>query len=55
MDPTPPGVQLQGPYGAFPATDDRCVAMMLAQPWWSLEGSAPGHVELATLLKEAFL
>ncbi len=29
--------------------------MMQTLPWWSLEGSACGHVEYATLLPEAFL
>jgi hypothetical protein len=37
--PTLPRVALQGPCGAFPAVNDRCTAMMLTWPWWSLEGS----------------
>ncbi len=36
---TLPWVALRGPCGAFPAANDRLVAMMLTWPWWSLEGS----------------
>ncbi len=54
--PTLLRVALQGSFGAFPAIDEWCVAMMLTWPWWSLEGSCLRvHVELATLQKEALV
>jgi hypothetical protein len=37
--PTLPQVALWSPCGAFPAVKERCVAMALFWPWWSLEGS----------------
>jgi hypothetical protein len=37
--PTLPRVAFRGPCGSFPTVDDRCVAMMLTWPWWSLKGS----------------
>ncbi len=51
--PTPLRVALWGPYGAFPAINDWCVAMMLTWSWWSLGGLLlAGQVELATHLKK---
>jgi hypothetical protein len=40
--PTPPQVALWGPCGSFIAVNDRCAAMMLTWPWWSLEGLLAG-------------
>ena len=37
--PTPPRVALRGPCVSFIAVNDWHAAMMLAWPWWSLEGS----------------
>ncbi len=36
--PTPPRVALRGPCVSFIAVNDWHAAMMLAWPWWSLEG-----------------
>ncbi len=36
--PTPLQVALPGPWGPFPAVDDRQVLMPLTWPWWTLEG-----------------
>jgi hypothetical protein len=40
--PTPLQVALWDPCGSFTAINDRCAAMMLTWPWWSLEGLLAG-------------
>jgi hypothetical protein len=37
--PNPPRVALRGPWGSNITVNDRRVAVTLAWPWWSLEGS----------------
>ncbi len=40
--PTLPRVALLSPRGSFIAVNDRCAAMMLTWPWWSVEGLLVG-------------
>ncbi len=53
--PTLPRVALQGPWGPFPAVDDRRVPVMLTWPWWSLEGLLAGSLRIGPSSKKEVL
>ena len=53
--PTPPRVALRGPRGSFTAVNDRCAAIMLTWPWWSLEGLLAGACRIGHSPKEEVL